>query len=123
MTSIQIPELLLDAAKIFVEELETHLDYFEQIRAEAAAGGSPDEVLRAHAESLGRRFHLIKGGAGFLGLEGMREAATEGDALFKGKIPDIKLTTELLDWYTILVKTMRDEHQQLKNLLCEEQDQ
>ena len=71
-------------------------------------------MLRQNAESLGRRFHLIKGGAGFLGLEAMREAATEGDALFKGKIPDVKLDVAVLDWYTVLITTMKNEHERLK---------
>lgn len=64
------------AYKIFISELETHLTEASEILAEG-------EVLsEEQAESLQRRFHTVKGGAGFFGLtEIARVAGTLEDML------------------------------------------
>lgn len=118
MSDYQIPELLREAADIFEKELDGHLQFFERILDEATRAVSPDEVLRSHAHSLAQRFHLLKGGAGFLGLEPMRIAATEGDELFKGAAPaDHHYPNAVLEWFGVIVKTMRDQQAALEKAL------
>jgi len=69
MLSIR-PELI-GAAKIFVTELSTHLGRIQKIADEAKTFSGEDlrKYLASKATKLEHRFHVMKGGAGFLQLE------------------------------------------------------
>ncbi len=78
-----IPDYLRDAAKLFLGELEGHLRMLESLVPLGSEPGVIDAALRSHGPRLAERFHLIKGGAGFLQLNTIREAAISGERLCK----------------------------------------
>ena len=76
MSEIKLPELpesLLPALKLFVDEFDSHLKFFEEqlfpfLQSPSARS---DELRR----SLQHRFHTIRGSSGFFQLEEVSKAA------------------------------------------------
>ena len=83
-----IPEVLHEATKIFLEELRGHGAFFRSIESE------PD--LAKHANAIAEKFHLIRGGAGFLKLTELKNIASYGEKLFRGGNPDLNTAKEKL---------------------------
>ena len=108
--------------QIFAEELSSHVAFFKQVlaRLEDVVGEQAiEEELRTKAKKLEHRFHLLKGGAGFLQLKEIAEASLAGETLFKGgKLHESpsKLNQEL----TQIVETIESELSQLKEVLLAE---
>ncbi|MCB0322236.1 MAG: Hpt domain-containing protein [Bdellovibrionales bacterium] len=106
---------------IFVTELESHLAALEGFVAELET--MPPEKLSsgfdAHAKRLAERFHVLKGGSGFLQLKTIASLTGKGEEWFKnGTVParaPIDLRTELAE----LVRALRDELNALQHLLKE----
>lgn len=80
MSKLTIPPHFIDAARIFLGELEGH----EQAAAVALKTlvdtGAIEEKL---AKELAERFHLIRGGAGFLGLDELKQLAEKNEKFFR----------------------------------------
>ena len=73
----QVPPYLERALRIFLDELETHLEFFSCVVREQIAMEGEAKI----EEELTRRFHLIKGGAGFLGLKEISAICSGGESL------------------------------------------
>lgn len=82
--SYAIPDYFHEAAAIFLAEVEDHLRYLDGVLAESEANPA---CLVENAKAIAERFHLIRGGSGFLNLAPVLECATAGERLFRGEIP------------------------------------
>lgn len=82
MTDDIRPELR-EAYNIFVGELRTHTEFLSKLVTKAKEAPDALEFLRANAPSLEQRFHLLKGGSGFLKLDDLRELSKRGEQLAK----------------------------------------
>lgn len=84
---ISIPDVLHQAAGIFLQELQGHTVVFESAEKELQPLVSNAKSFLTHAGScaktLAERCHLVKGGAGFLNLTELREAAGNGEKFFR----------------------------------------
>lgn len=76
MSNHTIPEVLRDAARIFLTELEGHIAYIRSALAEA-------DTINFDPAALQRRFHLIRGASGFLGMKALHSLATEAEHLYR----------------------------------------
>ena len=76
---VLIPEVLHEAARIFLGELRDHAVFFKTVSGD----------LTKHAAPLAERFHLIKGGAGFLKLTTLRDSASAAEKVFRAKELDL----------------------------------
>jgi chemotaxis protein histidine kinase CheA len=106
-----VPPLLQSALKIFVKELESHLDYFDEILAQIQAiKNNVEPVSEKRAQEIQKKFHLIKGGAGFLGLREISENATNGEQL-------VKPNSTTLDFNKLssIVETLRSQYNHLRS--------
>lgn len=74
MSEHNIPEVLRDAARIFLKELEGHIAFITS----ALESTSP-----VQASPLQQRFHLIRGASGFLGMKGLQTIAKEAEHLYR----------------------------------------
>ena len=79
MKKEQLPEYLKPAYDIFVKELSQHLTEMKQISLERLS----DSECRA---SISRRFHTIKGGAGFLSLNEIADCSDDAEKSFKSDL-------------------------------------
>ncbi len=75
MSDHNIPEVLRDAARIFLVELEGHVDFIRNALGQTQTALDP--------AALQRRFHLIRGASGFLGMKALHTIATEAEHLFR----------------------------------------
>ena len=75
-TAPAINEALIPAMKIFIEELKGHVLFFESVML--GKGVAPEEAL-----ALENRFHVIRGGSGFLQLTEVRQVAEQGERFFR----------------------------------------
>jgi chemotaxis protein histidine kinase CheA len=107
-----IPEILREAAQIFLTELEGHVAVFRDRAAEYAARQNSLSDTRALAE----KFHVIKGGAGFLKLERIREAAAAGEKLFRSYTPDSDTET-VVEEFQRLTAILEEETTALRHEL------
>ena len=74
-------------AVIFLAELDQHLSAFEVIMSKLHDSGLPtSELLQSHQGEFLGKFHVIKGGAGFLQLNIISSAAGRGETMFKAQI-------------------------------------
>lgn len=68
---------LASAFALFLDELDKHMAFFAQVSAElhslAADSQKPNPNEVNHVEILKERFHLIRGGASFLGLTAIKD--------------------------------------------------
>ena len=103
MRKEDLPDYLQKAFVIFVSEFSGHLQCFDSIVA------SP-EKLASEAIEVSRRFHTIKGGAGFLQLETVAQLAGEGEALFKQE----PMPEEAISKLEELARSLRAEYDQLE---------
>ena len=79
-TKMTIPPELHSAFKLFVAELEKQLEYLRSTLSNA-------ELLTSDTrekERVATNLHRIRGAAGFLGLDQIRQDATEAEKLFNG---------------------------------------
>lgn len=79
---------LAAALKLYINELSTHYAFLQKFVLEttkdpARIDAAADEALAAERKSIERRFHLIKGGAGFFSLQAIRELSARGEQLFR----------------------------------------
>ncbi len=86
-----IPEVLHEAAKIFLAELNGHAEFIHSLRTRLAGAPPADteKLLTENAGPLAERFHLIKGGAGFLKLTALKDNASQNEKLFRARPLDI----------------------------------
>ena len=108
-STISIPDILREAAAIFLGELETHSAYFEKSLVEIQDHNS----LSAYARNFAEKFHVIKGGAGFLKLDRLRNAAAHGETLLKSFSPESDTDTALKQLKE-LVQILQEEALSLK---------
>ncbi len=105
----EIHEALIPAMKIFIEELKGHLLFFE-----GAMGRT--ELSSKDAEALESRFHVIRGGSGFLQLTEVRQVAERGERFFRDWKAGRKSTDEIREtlqatvpvireWFEVLLRT------------------
>ncbi len=91
----ELPDYLKKAYELFKDEYSKHMAYFRQQIEHP-------EQIDSQREEIYRRFHTIKGGAGFLELEKVVALATEGEEIFRpqnydsSKISRFKEIIELL---------------------------
>ena len=107
----EIPEILLEAAHLFVQELDEHSQLFESLLADLGTGNSlKDETKLALCRE---RFHTIKGGAGFLGLEELASSAKRGEEILW--LPELnqELVSELTEVINTLIHTLNNLQQDL----------
>lgn len=76
-----IPEILLEAAIIFLDELENHAQTLLPLLARL--DGKTPLLVPTDLSKQKERFHTIKGGAGFLGLVDLAYSASRGEELLK----------------------------------------
>ena len=70
-----IPPYLANAAELFFEELESHLAAIESL----VESNSGDTLSEAARDEIAKRFHTIRGGAGFLKIGELHGIATAGE--------------------------------------------
>ena len=83
MTSYSIPDYFHEAAKIFLDELDEHLRFFDQVLRDSAAN---PRLIDECAKAIAERFHLIRGSSGFLSMPPIHECATTGEKFFRDEI-------------------------------------
>ncbi|MBP9838411.1 MAG: Hpt domain-containing protein [Proteobacteria bacterium] len=76
-----IPPYLEKAKEIFFKELTDHLKFFDTVILE--------DSLHKNQSDIASRFHIIKGGAGFLQMQNLREVADEGEKIFNGSSEEL----------------------------------
>ena len=103
MKKSDLPDYLQKAFVIFVEEFQGHLDVFNQ------ASGAEDKLAEA-SEEISRRFHTIKGGAGFLQLSQVAEISAEGEKLFR----DSPLPENAFSRLKELTSALEEEYEKLE---------
>jgi len=82
--STLIPEILHEAALIFLEELDAHLKFFRATLNDLESDHG--YVLDGDkARLLAEKFHLVKGASGFLQLSSLKESAAEAEKYFRDK--------------------------------------
>ncbi len=103
MKKEDLPDYLQKAFVIFVEEFQSHLDVFNQ-------ASTTEENLAEAAEEISRRFHTIKGGAGFLQLSTVADVSAEGEKLFR----DSPLPKNAFDRLKELTAALQVEYDKLE---------
>jgi len=102
--SQQVPAALQSALGIFIKELDTHVVYFRELLS--ALEQEHASCLDESSKTLEHRFHVIKGGAGFLKLEEIRQSAILGESMFKHGIvheqPEEKTTHQFIEIVDLL---------------------
>ena len=76
----EIPASLIPALRIFEDEMRSHLQFFSTLDREALERGVQDDAFR---ENLMHRFHTIKGGAGFFGLERITQSSGKAERMLQ----------------------------------------
>ena len=97
-SSKEIPSGLQKAFSIFVSELDKHSIFIDNILAQLQAIGASEDlepISKSRAAQLEKRFHKIKGGAGFLGLAEISQHADRCESIFKTAV-DSKVDLQLL---------------------------
>lgn len=74
---------LRDAFKLFIAETTGHLAFLKTTLADGCSDTEYFASCTSHAKQFEHRFHTIKGGAGFLALKAIHEAADGAEKLFK----------------------------------------
>jgi chemotaxis protein histidine kinase CheA len=92
-----IPPYLKKAADLFFEEIGPHLNAIESLANDNIDG----KISAASREEIAKRFHTLRGGAGFLKIEALHAAATAGE---KESSADGVSTARVLE----LTKTIRE---------------
>jgi HPt (histidine-containing phosphotransfer) domain-containing protein len=108
------------AYEIFVSELDNHLYFFWDICSSLERCSNAEEISRVfaeHAQKLEHRFHVIKGGAGFLKLERTAQLAAKAEGWFKHRDHQTPIDGTLKTDLTQLVAELEKEATELKNLL------
>lgn len=85
-TPTSLPAELQKAYLLFVDELEKHVVFLAEIVQQLQTldtNENLEPISSSRAEQLEKRFHRIKGGAGFLGLEEISQLADRGEQFFK----------------------------------------
>ena len=108
-TSPPIDPLLQPVIQIFIRELKSHLVYFQNLVNEIEKKNPSSSALTEIINILVHRFHQIKGGAGFLQLEELKQFAKETEDFLKNQ-NDIALIKEKLKEATTFLK---QQHQML----------
>ncbi len=114
-TPESLPEVLQSSFELFVGELEKHLVYFDDILAQIQMlkqnATEIENVGEERAKTVGERFHLIRGGASFLGLEDITIAARAGENLLQeslDKRPE-EVSKELLE----IINSLKNSYESL----------
>ena len=93
-----LPDYLLKAYGLFKEEFAKHMKYFSELDTCEAS-------LSENAVEISRRFHTIKGGAGFLEMDRVVELSREGEERFK----DFSYSEEMVGSLTSLIEGLKAE--------------
>ncbi len=111
----EIPEYLKEASRLFLTEVQGHIAYF---KARMNEDGSINSTLFQESLVLWReKFHLMKGGAGFLNLTRIRNAAVTGEELCKSIIGGEKDVNSSLPEITKAVSEIREGCAELESIL------
>jgi len=93
----EIPDYLKKAYELFKEEYAKHMAYFrEQIENIDSVASNREEIYR--------RFHTIKGGAGFLDLGEVVSLAAEGEEIFRHSDYEESKTPRFIEIVELLEK-------------------
>lgn len=96
------------ALAIFLDELKTHLDWFEGTILPALQAGD-ESILERESKTLSHRLHQIRGGAGFLEFDELASRLKTCEELQKISAY-AKLSRNLLT----LIPFMRSEYERSK---------
>ena len=93
-----LPDYLLKAYGLFKEEFAKHMQFFSELDTDETS-------LKENAVEICRRFHTIKGGAGFLEMDQVVKLSKEGEALFR----DFSYSEETVNSFTSYVEGLKAE--------------
>lgn len=110
------------AYEIFAEELEKHLEFLlesKEVLAEKTEPAELEEVFRQRAKGLEQRFHVLKGGAGFLKIKQVADLSDEFEKFFKKGELNHSDSVELKSEFSEAVEVLQRELHSLQSLLEE----
>ncbi|MCC6221433.1 MAG: Hpt domain-containing protein [Deltaproteobacteria bacterium] len=110
--SCEIPECLYPALRLFVDEFNRHLRYFEQLLAD------PSALQPEHLKVLIHRLHTMRGGAAFLQLEEIKDISREAELHFKNKLQAANFSDSKKELATLAEK-LNSQLQQLTSCLSQ----
>ncbi len=108
------------AYEIFSEELEKHLEFLietKQVLATKTEAAEIEEVFRERAKGLEQRFHVFKGGAGFLKLQKIAALSDTFEKVFKKGEVDHPDKIQLQAEFSATVEQLEAELISLRELL------
>ena len=111
------------AYEIFADELERHLQYMEQCASSLQPISTAEDIhglFVTAAKSLEQRFHVVKGGAGFLKLERIASISESYEECFKHAGVHREDMLGLKDDFLRAVQELREELERLRALLASE---
>lgn len=78
-----IPDVFHEAAQIFLDELNSHVSFFQEMLAALNSAEGRATFGAKEARLLAEKFHLVKGASGFLKLTELKEAAGSAEKYFR----------------------------------------
>ena len=111
---------LYKALEIFLDELSSHTNWLQQQLQVLALAKENDSFLpecRALAKQIEHRFHQIKGGAGFLSLDLIRDNAIKGEDMFKGGVIQSQDSAEILSLLSESISLFQKRQEALRKLI------
>ena len=81
--STTIPDVFHEAAQIFLDELNAHLSFFQEMLASLGRPESATPFGAKEARLLAEKFHLVKGASGFLKLTELKDEAGSAEKYFR----------------------------------------
>ena len=116
----QISESMRPTYELLLTEIASHLEFFEESCSRCSAltnSAALEDTLEELSTKLAHRFHVIKGGSGFLQLKAIQLASKEAEDLFKNGIDASLRTEDILAKLQQSVEVLRKEEQALRQLL------
>lgn len=106
--------------ELFLTEIAGHLEFFEESCSKCSAltnSAALRDALEELSTKLAHRFHVIKGGSGFLQLKTIQLASKEAENLFKNGIDASLRTEDIVAKLQQSIEVLRKEEQTLRQLL------
>lgn len=106
--------------ELFLTEIASHLEFFEESCSRCSASANSTalkDTLEELSTKLAHRFHVIKGGSGFLQLKAIQLASKEAEDLFKDGIDASMRREDVVAKLQQSVDILRKEEQALRQLL------
>ena len=105
------------AYEIFLQEFDSHLKFLSTLAHDLRNADNPMSILSEKRVSAQNRFHVIKGGAGFLKLTDIAACASEAEETLKKTALDADSLDSLSDCLQRTVSTLEQEVEELRKLL------